>query len=203
MTPKSKLVHEFATERLQVLATLPERPRKAMLAKLRRGVGRVPGDLPELWGAFLADFPHELKGKIDRHRAEWAIYLALTLYALHQQGNEFAPNKMNGSGIGLGNAVRCLADKQLEHVKGEKKLEDAPVFRRFSALATAERMEELSWHLRGIVQLLRAEGIPFDYARLAKDFYRLQNPDIAYEVRLEWGQDYYRLPKDENPEEEN
>lgn len=198
MTPKSKLVHEFATERLQVLATLPERPRKAMLAKLRRGVGRVPGDLPELWGAFLADFPHELKGKIDRLRAEWAIYLALTLYALHQQGNEFAPNKMNGSGIGLGNAVRRLADKQLEHVKGEKKLEDAPVFRRFSALATAERMEELSWHLRGIVQLLRAGGLSLDYVRLAENLYRLQNPDHAYEVRLEWGQDYYRFQKDEN-----
>ena len=58
MIPKSKLVHEFATKRLRALVDLPERPRKAMLAKLRRGVGRVPGDLPELWGAFLADFPH-------------------------------------------------------------------------------------------------------------------------------------------------
>ncbi len=203
MIPKSKLVHEFATKRLRALADLPERPRKAMLAKLRRGVGRMPGDLPELWGVFLDDFPHELKGKIDRPRVEWAIYLALTLYALHQQGNEFAPNKMNGSRIGLGNAVRRLADKQLEHVKGVKKLEDAPVFRRFSALATAERMEELSWHLRGIVQLLRAGGLPLDYVRLAEDLYWLQDPDYAHKIRLEWGQDYYRFQKDENSEKEN
>ena len=203
MTPKSKLVHKFVAGRLNALATLPERPRKAILAKLRRGVGRTPGDLPELWGTFLEDLPPELESKKDRPRAECAIYLALTLYALHQQGDELAPNDMNGSEIGLGKAVRRLADEQLKHVNGKKKPEDAPVFRRFSALATAERMEELSWHLRGIVQLLKAEGIPLDYAHLAKDFYRLQNPDYAHEVRLKWGQDYYHSPKEENTEEEN
>ena len=26
---------------------------KAMLANLRRGIGKTPGELPELWGAFL------------------------------------------------------------------------------------------------------------------------------------------------------
>lgn len=35
---------------------------KAMLANLRRGIGKTPGELPELWGAFLNEMPSELYG---------------------------------------------------------------------------------------------------------------------------------------------
>ena len=30
---------------------------KAELANLRRGLGKQPGELPELWGSFLEDIP--------------------------------------------------------------------------------------------------------------------------------------------------
>ncbi len=203
MTRRSKLVHKFVAERLKALATLPERPRKAMLAKLRRGVGRVPGDLPELWGVFLENFPFELEIKTDRPTSgEWAVYLALTLYALHQQGHDLSRENMNrpGKKFNLGKAVRLLANTQIEPDEGP---ENASVLRRFNALATAESMPERVHHLRGIVQLLRAKDIPLNYARLAENLYRLQDPDHVHEIRLEWGRDYYRFQKDENHKKEN
>ena len=198
MATMIELLRGFVAGRLRALAALPEHPRKAALANLRRGVDRAPGDLPELWGAFLEDLPPELESKDGRPtQAEWAAYLALTLYALHQQGHDLPHENMNRPGEGLGKAVRHLADAQ------GKTPNEAPVSRRFNALATAEAMPERVHHLRGIVQLLRAEGVPLDYVRLAEDLYWLQVPAIAPRIRLKWGQDYYHSPKEENPEEEN
>lgn len=198
MATMIELLRGFVAGRLRALAALPEHPRKAALANLRQGVDRAPGDLPELWGAFLEDLPPELVSKDGRPtQAEWAAYLALTLYALHQQGHDLPHENMNRPGEGLGKAVRHLADAQ------GKTPNEAPVSRRFNALATAEAMPERVHHLRGIVQLLRAEGVPLDYVRLAEDLYWLQVPAIAPRIRLKWGQDYYRFQKEENPEEEN
>ena len=50
---------------------------KAMLANLRRGIGKTPGELPELWGAFLNEMPSELYGNSGMpSEAEWAVYIA-------------------------------------------------------------------------------------------------------------------------------
>ena len=35
---------------------------KAALANLRRGIGHLPGELPQLWGEFLLDLPEEMHG---------------------------------------------------------------------------------------------------------------------------------------------
>ena len=90
----------------------------------------------------------------------------------------------------LGRRVRKL-------VKPKEQPDDASVLRRFNALATASTMPECAHHLRGIIQLLRAGGIPLDYVQLAEDLYWLQNPVTAQRVRLRWGQDYYYAPKTE------
>ena len=201
MANEKELLRGFVAGRLQALAALPEHPRKAALANLRRGVDCAPGDLPELWGAFLENIPPDLEGTSGRpSKAEWAAYLALTLYALHQQGHDLPNENMNHPGDGLGKAVRRVATTQLLPGDGPEK---APILRRFNALATAEAMPERVHYLRGIVQLLRAGGIPLDYVRLAEDLYWLQIPTVAPRIRLQWGQDYYRFQKDENPEEEN
>lgn len=61
---------------------------KAMLANLRRGVGHEPGELPQLFGVILLDMPEEfMSGSGIATKEEWACYIALTLYALHQQGH--------------------------------------------------------------------------------------------------------------------
>ncbi|HBG23036.1 MAG TPA: hypothetical protein DDW83_07265, partial [Peptococcaceae bacterium] len=62
---------------------------RAMLAKLRRGIGKQPGELPELFEILFMDMPEELYGIGDEPSyAEWAIYTSLTLFALHQQGKD-------------------------------------------------------------------------------------------------------------------
>ncbi len=88
---KTNEVKACVTRQLRRLQVLPEPQRRAELAELRRGVGRQPGDLPALWGALLADMPEQLQGSNGPSKAEWAVYTALTLFALHQQGKPVFP----------------------------------------------------------------------------------------------------------------
>ena len=178
---KTNEVKACVTQQLRRLQVLPEPQRRAELAELRRGVGRQPGDLPALWGALLADMPEQLQGSNGPSKAEWAVYTALTLFALHQQGE--AGVSMNQPGRTLGGAVRQL-------------------LRRFNALATADSMPEVSHHLRGMIQLLRREGIPLDYPQLAEDLYQYQFVDGAPNVRLRWGRDLYANPTEKTKENE-
>ncbi len=199
---KTNEVKACVTRQLRRLQVLPEPQRRAELAELRRGVGRQPGDLPALWGALLADMPEQLQGSNGPSKAEWAVYTALTLFALHQQGE--AGVSMNQPGRTLGGAVRQLAEKT---ATGQDWTESS-ILRRFNALATAEEITEISHHLRGMIQLLRAakpDSIPLDYPQLAVDLYGLQcdAPQLAQlpaNIRLRWGQDLYRYEKNESSE---
>ena len=194
---KTNEVKACVTQQLRRLQVLPEPQRRAELAELRRGVGRQPGDLPALWGALLADMPEQLQGSNGPSKAEWAVYTALTLFALHQQGE--AGVSMNQPGRTLGGAVRQLAEKT---AAGQDWTESS-VLRRFNALATADSMPEVSHHLRGMIQLLRREGIPLDYPQLAEDLYQYQFEDSRNGVRLKWGRQYFGGIKKEENEEQN
>lgn len=199
---KTQDVRTYTEQRLRRLQTLPDNQRRAELAKLRRGVGHRPGELPELWGSFLLGMPEGFQGYNGPTAAEWAVYLALTLYAVHQQGND---RPMNCPGNTLGRAVRQLAERN-----AGKDWEESSVLRRFNALATAEEITEISHHLRGMVQLLSAAkdgAIPLDYPQLAVDLYGLQCTDPRYtqipaNVRLRWGRDLYCETKNALSEEE-
>mgnify|MGYP004484132873 FL=1 len=166
---------------------------RAHLAQLRRGIGRIPGDAPEIWGILFADMPEEMMSRNGKPtKEEWAVYTALTLYALHQQSRDVREENMHRRNIRLGQAVAGL-------VKSEDDRER--VARRFNAFATAGDMQEAAYHLRGLIQLLRAANIPLDYVRLAQELYLFQDPDEAPKVRLKWGQDFYRMKKSETKEE--
>ncbi len=179
----AKQVAGIVERHIQRIQGLPEHPRRAALANLRCGVGRIPGELPELWGSFLQEMPPDFFSRNgDPTAAEWAVYLALTLFALHQQGQD---QSMCADGAGIGKAVRQLATRQREDPQ------ESGAFKRFSALLTSDSMEEVSHHLRGLIQLLRRENLPLDYPQLAFDLFELQFPDSAPQVKLRWGQDYF------------
>ena len=197
-------IHDYVAGQLSRLWSLPKPQRRARRAELRRGVGHQPGDLPALWGSFLQELPKELWGREtaagecrEPSEAEWAVYLALTLYALHQQGEENV--SMNEKGCTLGRAVRLLAQNS---AAGAQDWTESSVLRRFNALATADSMPEVSHHLRGMIQLLRREGIPLDYPQLAEDLYQYQFVDGAPNVRLRWGRDLYASPTEKTKENE-
>lgn len=175
---------------------------RAMLAKLRRGIGKQPGELPELFEILFSDMPEELYGQGDEPSyAEWAIYTSLTLFALHQQGKDkdrpmSAGGKIEGKNTGnsLGAAVGCL-------VKQDREREPA-IKRRFDAVLTASEFTEFAHHARGLIQLLRGVDITLDYPRFAVDLYWYQFDEIRNRIRLRWGEDYYRITQ-QNADKEN
>ena len=169
---------------------------RAQLAQLRRGIGKVPGEMPELWGMLFDDMPEGMMATNGKPtKAEWAVYTALTLYALHQQGKSLSEDNMHKPGVRLGQAMAKLAPTEEDKER---------VGKRFQAFAASDDLQGASYYLRGLVQLLRAEGIGLDYVRLALDLYRFQSPKTAPSVRLEWGQDfYYRAQAEKNNVEED
>lgn len=171
---------------------------RADLAKLRRGIGKRPGELPELWELLFCGMPEQLMSSTgEPSPAEWAVSGALTLYALHQQGFHPQDVNMHEPGQKLGIAIAQLAG-------GQDDDRFKAVQRRFNAFATAREMPECMHHLRGLVQLLRSQEIPLDYVRLAEDLYNFQDRDKAANVRLAWGQDFYRnLFRTEEGKDEN
>ena len=193
-----KKIRSYMTGRLKRLQGLPENLKRAELAELRRGIGHIPGDIPTLWGAFLTDLPEELYGKDGEvSHAEWAIYTALTMFALHQQGHDVWMHEENKR---FGRAVRELAPVNNDGDDDLKRIRS-----RFNRIATASDMLELANHLRGMVRLLSTNkgtnkeiGIQLDYVQLACDIYDYAlSLESRSRVRLRWGQDFCRI-KNEN-----
>lgn len=185
MADSGYLVKSYVKRRIAELAnSRNESAVRAKLACLRRGIGKAPGSMPELWDVTLAGMPEELYSRDGTPtRAEWAAYTALTLFALHQQGSDMKQHLMSVEDVSLGTAVRRLvhSDGDIERVK-----------RRFDAVVTAEDIAEFTHHLRGLVQLMKSEGIPLDYPALAADIYLFQSDGARDRVRLRLGQDFYR-----------
>lgn len=164
--------HASAAEHADAVATL---------AKLRRGIGKEVGELPELWQVTLEGLPAEPEFTTPGPTfEEQAAYTAITLYALHQQSRR---EGMHQPGRGLGAAVAILAGRSGNEVA---------VRRRFEALGTAEAFSEVVHHARGLLTQLRGENLGLDYGIFADQLYWLQWPNSASRVRLAWGRDYYR-----------
>jgi CRISPR system Cascade subunit CasB len=191
MTEEAKQAGAFVKRKIEGLQeSKNESAVRATLARLRRGIGKAPGSIPELWDATLNGLPEALlsNGNVPS-RGEWAVHTALTLYALHQQGKDLKKQCMSRKGESLGVAVRKLIDP-------EKDNEEA-VTRRLNAAATSDSFEEFTRHLRGLIELLKSKDIPFDYPTLTEDLYRFQFPDMRDGIRLRLGQDFYRIQKNE------
>lgn len=176
-----KQIESFTRTKIKSLL-LQSKENTKTLAELRRGIGKTPGELPQLWGYFLDKMPEEFYGENEPSRAEWSVYTAITLFSLHQQGKDPVNNSMHKDGISLGEALASLVDSE----DAKKRIE-----RRFRIIATSNSMEELSHHMRAAIQMLRGANIELDYSKLAVDFYRFQIPELASGVRLKWGQDFY------------
>ena len=170
---------------------------RGRLAELRRGAGKKPGEDPRVWGILFSDLPEEMYGKRGvPSREEWAIHTALTLFAVHQQGNDPGQHSMNRKGISLGGAASRL-------VAADGGDDDARerVARRFHQVVLAPDIQSKAYYLRSFVQLLRTEDIPLDYPMLARDLWLSQFPEGETQVRLQWGQDFYRKNYEEGKDD--
>ena len=190
----TKQIQSFTEAKVrQLLESTNDSAARASLARLRRGIGHAPGEFPELWGEYLLGMPEELLGRgTEISRAEWAVYIALTNFAFHQQGKDRKSEPMHRSGVSLGAAAARL-------IHNEEEDRDR-IARRFYPVATASDMTELSQHLRGLISLLRSEGIALDYGRLAGDLFLFQDSDAADTIKLRWGEDFFRHYENETEE---
>lgn len=188
MREQAQLIKTYTQEKIQSIRKLhSESKRRAVLATLRRGAGREPGEAPEAWGIVLDRMPYKLYNSSGRlSAAEIAVYNALTLYALHQEGKDTQLQCMHHEGVSLGNAASRLGE-------GDDR---ERIWKRFLKVATAADINEAVYFLRNIIQLLRTAGIGFDYGELALDLYFLQFEKGADNVRLKWGQSFYHNADD-------
>lgn len=188
-------VAEYVRGRIFLLTgNLNSAEAKAGLAQLRRGIGKIPGEQPELWGMFLQTMPEELMSRgSEPSRAEWAIYTVLTLLALHQQGHAEAVN-LQSREYSLGSSARKLVHSDDDEERIRFKL---------SLVAQSDDMVELAYRLKTLIRLLSADNIQLDYVDLAKDLFLFQSEKNTDRIRLKWGQDFYRNVKtnDEGKEE--
>ncbi|MEU6038636.1 type I-E CRISPR-associated protein Cse2/CasB [Actinomadura sp. NPDC047616] len=176
-----EVVGEFVTE-LQDGYLRDSSVAVARLAQLRRGAGKLPQDVPELWGLTGAErlYQDQALSEVQATRAETAAFLAVTLYALHQQSR--TSQKMHVPGVDLGTAVRRLMPA--ERI-------DEPIRRRFVRVGTAGTAEVLAYRLREVISLLRRDSVPLDYALLAERLYHAQTPDGLARVRRQWGRSFH------------
>ncbi|EIV92933.1 type I-E CRISPR-associated protein Cse2/CasB [Frankia sp. QA3] len=155
------------------------RPDGADLAALRRGVGRAPGEAPQMWHYYTT---LSADGGISRRL--WAEHVALTLYAIHQQSLSVPAHQ---AGTGFGTAALRLHDSDA--------FSPDAVDRRFNAVATATTLDEAAYHLRGLVRQFRQVAIAFDYTALWHDLITWQSPERIGEVRRRWGSQYFFRPR--------
>lgn len=170
----------------------------ASLAKLRRGVGHRPGELPELYGILLKDMPDSFwNAQGDITVEEWSCYISLTLFAWHQQGNDLKKQCVHTSEKyeSIGKAMRRLVSAYDDSNAEER------VQKKLQTLITSKDMEEFAYHLKGIITLIRKEGMAINYSELAEDIYSFQFVDSRNQISLKWGQDFYRVSKEEKNNE--
>ena len=155
-------------------------------ARLRRGVGRAAGSVPDLWE--VTYWSKDVSRPDLPTYEEQAVHDAVCLFAMHQQGHG-ASSPMHRPGVTLGTAVQRLA--RVGGLTEDEKLVSSPVYRRFTALGTASTMSELLTHLRGLVAQMRSEGIALDYALLADDLSLWNSAERRDGIVRTWGRHFF------------
>jgi CRISPR system Cascade subunit CasB len=184
-------VGSFVAQRVAMLIKTRETSATtALLAKLRKNIAQAPGSDSDIWAVTIAGVPGSPYGDKATNQ-EWAVHIAVTLFALHQQGKG---NPSHVAGVGLGQAVA-----RLDRLIGGPEEGVSPVRRRFNAIVTSQDITELRHHLRGLVSQLRGADIPLDYGMLADDLLAFQDPNRADDVRRRWARQFYHLDTNTNP----
>lgn len=152
---------------VEYLESLAAQQQRGDLAALRRGLGRPPGTVPEMFRYVVPYLPLNAPPW-----TEAAYYVVASLFAFHplpaHQGN-------------LGDAM--AAARTAGH-------EDA-LERRFTILL-ASHPDDLPGHLRQAISLLRSKEIPVNYHQLLWDVQNWGHPTYGDRVRRSWATAFWR-----------
>jgi len=167
---RSDAEHAFVS----YLVSLARDDRRAPLAALRRGLGKRPGQVVEM-------FPHIVpwlsESMSPTRQADY--FLVASLFASHQINWSVGEQGASGRYTNLGASFR-----RLNTVANSDSIE-----KRFVALLNAGR-EDLPLHLRHAVSLLKAHDIPVDWTRLLGDLAGWGADNRR--VQREWARAFWR-----------
>lgn len=146
---------------------------RAALAALRRGLGKEPGEAPEMFAVLYSRIPEEQLPLSPRD--EPIIFLIASLFALYPDAPPWPEAARERQQRSLGASLRHLSDQAGS---------DGPE-RRLVALLNSD-VADLPHHLRGIIALLKSakHPIPVDWVRLTWDL--RQWTDAERTVQKAW-----------------
>ena len=172
---------------------------KASLSALRSATTIDGYRAQKVWPVFLSNLDEKWLSKNGKAtREETAIFAAVRMYALHQQASDFCVFSR-----------RNYSDKKDDEKNGRELFESLNLLkqgtdshealdRRVQALLGTNNISATIDQLIHLMQIIKSKktGIQIDYARLAGDLYKFQfGYRQANEVRLRWGEQYYRTFK--------
>lgn len=158
----------------------------AVLARLRNSVGKPLPEAEDVWPILFENLPQQFLSQSGYETyEEKAIYTTLQLYAVCMQGSAGSvisdPAYKGSIGMSLRNGRDPDDSKALD--------------RRFGALITADTFEEMSYHLRQMLKVVKSHtGMTINFPRLASDllYFQLGN---QRKICFRWAQDYYSYAK--------
>lgn len=172
---------------------------KASLSALRSAATIDGYRAQKVWPVFLSNLDEQWLSKNGKAtREEAAIFVAVRMYARHQQASDSCVF-----------GRRNYSDKKDEETNSRELLEalnwlkqgidsHEALDRRVQALLGTNNYNAVIDQLVHLMQIIKSKktGIKIDYARLAGDLYKFQfGYRQANEVRLRWGEQYYRAFK--------
>lgn len=166
---------------------------KEALANLRRGAARKMSESIDSLRYVYQNLSDEI---LDSPKAREAVFVAMTMFAFHQQGDSSAPRTAEGGSIGT--ALR----EYLNKTQQTSPEEEDRMAKKLGSLLKAKSVYEASRYLKSLIALIKSakEPIAIDYARLASDLYKFQYANSRDEVILRWATDFYK--KQQKNEEE-
>lgn len=163
------------------LQKLVEKEDRARLAALRRGMMLEPSQFYELFGII----PPRYLTSAGLKELQVRLMVAI-LFASHQ--GSFPASETRKSRPNLGTSMRLLAIKNAGGELGPDDDLSEPLKRRLDALLAA-RSEDLFYHLRQVIRLLKSYEIPVDWVQLLTDLRHWDSDDRW--VQWSWSRSFY------------
>ena len=190
-------VGNVKTATIRIIKTLfnDQYVNKAALANLRTAPKITSPRAETVWPVILPCIPNNLLNiKNEPSWGENAIYTATHLFALYQQGNDdlvYAPVTQ-----GADENVKLFFNA-LAVLRQNPDKQDA-LDRRVQALLGNNNFEGMVHAMTQLLSILKSSKLPIqiDFAKLAQDLFNFQiSFEAASQVKLAWGQQYYRFVK--------
>jgi CRISPR system Cascade subunit CasB len=158
---------------IEFLEELLSKKDRAALATLRRGLGKQPGEAMELYryiGRFITGLSYS---------DENAYFLIATLFGLYPCESWRSSNEERYR-TNLGSSLRLLKDQ----------LNSDSIERRFVALLNSHR-DDLPFHLRQIIGLLKSKEISIDWLQLLQAL-RYWDLDKTRRTQRDWAKSFWQ-----------